>query len=249
VPGRVANPGVPEGYHAMKLRMPGGKNARPIQPELDIEPEEPQSLWLEEYANYTRQAKTWRLIAMIEAVILIAGVAGLIYFATTTQFAPYIVSTGADGAAVTAQLAEQAVPVTEKVIHAELADWTNDARSVVADSVVQRTRIAGVYALVQNGSQARQTINGYYAGADTSPLLRAAKETDSVNVDAVLPLGNQSYVVQWTETKRDLGGKVTGTQHWESSVTIVFSTPTSQDELLRNPLGLYITQLTWTQKG
>jgi type IV secretion system protein VirB5 len=233
----------------MKLRMPGGKSARPIEPEVDTEPQEPQSLWLEEYARYTRQAKTWRFIAILEAVVLIGGIGGLIFFASTTQFLPYIVSVGADGAPVTAQLVLQAAPVTEKVIHAELSDWTNDARSVVADSVVQRARIAGVYDLVQNGSQARQTLNAYYSSPDTSPLQRAANESDTINVDAVLPLGNQAYVVQWTETKRDLGGKVKGTQHWEASVTIAFSTPTSEDELLRNPLGLYITNLTWTQKG
>jgi type IV secretory pathway TrbF-like protein len=233
---------------SMKLRMPGGKSAQRGQLADDSEPDA-KSEWLAEYSSYTRQGNIWRVVALVEAVILIAGVAGLIYFATTTQFAPYIISVGKDGAPVSAQIAEQGSPVTEKIIHAQLAHWTSDARSVVADGVLQRARIAGVYDLLAGGSPARATVDAYYQSPDTSPVQRAAKESDYVNVDQVLPLGNQTYVVQWTETKRGLDGKVTATQHWESSVTVAFSTPTSTDQLLRNPLGMYITQLTWTLKG
>jgi len=236
----------------MKLKIPGGRGRSAQSSPSASEPDfNADDLWLEQYARFTRQAKTWRMVAMVEAVILIVGLGGLAYAATQTQFAPYIVITNTLGSPISVHMAEQTTPVDAKIINAELREWVKDARSVVTDGVVEAENINGAYDLIAGGSPAAAFLTSYYQVTGNSPFEKAVKGTISVNVDAVLPQDNQTYVVQWTETTRDLGGRValTGTQHWEASITIVFALPQGQSQLRRNPLGLYITQLSWTQKS
>jgi type IV secretory pathway TrbF-like protein len=42
---------------------------------------------------------------------------------------------------------------------------------------------------------------------------------------------------------------VTGTQNWEASLSVAFTPPTNEDQIIKNPIGLYITSVNWTQKS
>jgi type IV secretion system protein VirB5 len=233
----------------MKLKMPGGKGgAQPVQP-TDNPYLNAQNVWLERYGHFIQQAYNWRLIAMLEAVALVVGVVGLIYVATQTKYVPYIVDVNQEGLPINVHLAEQAGPIDQRVVHAELANWVTDARSVVTDRIAEKANLKVVYDMVSDGSPARGFLDQYYPVGGHSPFDRAQKETDNINIDAILQISNQTYVVQWTETIRDLGGRVTATQHWEANISVAFTPPTSEQQIESNPIGLFITQLTWTQKS
>jgi type IV secretion system protein VirB5 len=146
-------------------------------------------------------------------------------------------------------LADQAGPVDQRVVHAELANWISNARSVVTDRIVEKQNIDGMFDMVQNNSAASGFLNSYYPVADHSPFQRATSLTDAVQVTAILPVSNQTYVVQWTETIRDLNGRVTSTQNWEGSISVAFTPPTTEDQVIKNPIGMFITSVSWTQKS
>jgi type IV secretion system protein VirB5 len=232
----------------MKLKMPSGKH----QPTI-VAPDNPylnaQNVWLERYGHFIQQAYNWRLIAMLEAVALIVGVFGLIYVASQTKFVPYIVDVNKEGLPINVHIADQGSTIDQRVVHAELASWISNARSVVTDRIVEKQNIDGVYSMIADNSAARGFLDQYYPVGGHSPFDRAQKETDSVAITAILPVSNQTYVVQWTETIRDLTGKVTSTQNWEASISVAFTPPTTEDQVIKNPIGLYITSVNWTQKS
>jgi type IV secretion system protein VirB5 len=232
----------------MKLKMPNKQSRESTQvsdnPYLNA-----QNVWLERYGHFIQQAYNWRLIAMLEAVALIIGVFGLIYVANQTKFVPYIVDVNKEGLPINVHIADQGSSIDQRVVHAELATWVTNARSVVTDRIVEKQNIDGVYALIAQDSAARGYLDQYYPVGGHSPFDRAAKQTVAVNITAILPVSNQSYIVQWTETIRDLGGRVTSTQNWEASISVAFTPPTSEDQVIRNPIGLFITSVNWTQKS
>ena len=207
-----------------------------------------QSVWLERYGSYVKQAYNWRLMAMLEAVALIVAVIGLIYVASQTKFVPYVVAVDKIGEAFAVHPADRASPVDPRVVRAELANWVVKARSIVTDRIVEHRDIDDVYAIVPDGTAARGYLDAYFQASGNSPFDRAMRETVEIKVTAILPISPTTYTVQWDELTRDLRGKETGRHSWEASIGVGFRPPADESQILRDPLGLYITTLSWTQK-
>lgn len=233
----------------MKLKVPGKHDSSQSEQVPDNPYLNAQSAWLERYGSFIQQAYNWRLIAMLEAVAIIIGVFGLIYVAGQSKFVPYIVDVNQEGLPINVHLAAETGPVDQRVVHAELANWVTNARSVVTDRIVEKQNIDGMFDMVQNGSAASGFLNSYYPAAGHSPFQRALTSTDAVEITAILPISNQTYVVQWTETIRDPQGRVTSTQNWEGSISVAFTPPTTEAQVIKNPIGMYITSVSWTQKS
>ncbi|MBD5657560.1 MAG: conjugal transfer protein TrbF [Candidatus Eremiobacteraeota bacterium] len=233
----------------MKLGRARPKPPVPANASTDRDPYvDAREAWTERYGTYLQQAYNWRLIAMLEAVALVAAIGGLIYLASQTKFVPYVVAIDKVGTAIAVAPADRASTVDQRVVRAQLANWLVFARSVVTDRIVELKFVNNVYALVASDSPAKGFLDAYYPNNGRSPFDRAKNETDTVAVNTILPISGQSYQLQWTETIRDLHGRVTSTQTWEGTTTIAFRPPDNEQTILQNPLGLYITSIDWTQK-
>jgi type IV secretory pathway TrbF-like protein len=129
-----------------------------------------------------------------------------------------------------------------RVVKAELAAWIVDVRSVSSDPLAEKTALARAYALT--AATATTFLNDYYRRH--SPF--GQPRTVAVSVESVLPLSKQTYQIQWSEDARDLQGRDIGTTQWLASVTVAFDPPTDERGILSNPLGLYLTSISWTQR-
>ena len=205
-----------------------------------------QQVWMERYGSYISSAHNWRLLAMLEAIALIAAVVGLLFVAGQNKFVPYVVQIDKIGMPLAVRPADEASPVDQRVIRAEIANFIVDARSVVTDRVVEKSYLDHVYAFVPPGAAAKGYLDSYYPG--NSPFDRALRSTVEVSIVAILPISTSTYEVQWTETTRDLSGKITGSEQWDGSVGVAIRPPTDEATILRNPLGIYITTLNWVRK-
>jgi type IV secretion system protein VirB5 len=79
------------------------------------------------------------------------------------------------------------------------------------------------------------------------PFEIASKETVQAQVDSVLREPSGSYEVRWTETTRNLNGDVLSTTHWRALLAVQL-VPPDPDHLLTNPIGLYVTQIDWSEE-
>jgi type IV secretion system protein VirB5 len=227
------------------------RKAKDSAPRPDTERDpytEARDVWLERYGTYIQQAYNWRLIALLEAVALTFAIVGFIFLNTQSKLVPYVVAIDKVGTAIAVAPADRASPVDPRVVRAQLANWIVFARSVVTDRIVELHYIDSVYALVPDDSPAKGYLDNWYPNDGHSPFDRAKTETDDVAVNAILPISPDSYELQWTETIRDLRGRVTKTQTWDATATIAFRPPDNEPTILKNPLGLYITSISWTQK-
>lgn len=201
--------------------------------------------WNERYGDYIAQAKNWRLAAIVSLFIATILSLGSMWLASQTKFIPYVVEVDKLGQDVAVAQADRATfTPDDRIIRAQLGAWISDARSVSSDPVAERSTLTRVYAMI--ATTAKPYLDDWYRAH--SPFETGQRNTVAVTVDAVLPQSERTYQLQWTEEQRSLDGSRTSTTHWIANVTIGLNPPADEATILRNPTGLYVTDLSWTQR-
>lgn len=202
--------------------------------------------WNERYGSYVAQARTWRLVAVAALGVAAVAVAGIAYIGSQSRIVPYVVRINKLGDAVAVGPAEVGHPVNKRVIVAQLAQWVVDVRSIYADYAAEHAIIEQAYSTIANQSPAQAAFNDYFRAH--SPFDLAATETRSVQVHDVLPVSPHVYRVTWTETTIPRNASETRTRTWSALITIRISPPSTPAQIMRNPMGVLITDFTWSQR-
>jgi type IV secretion system protein TrbF len=201
--------------------------------------------WDERYGDLITRARNWRNMAFLSGVIALLATGGVIWLSARSRVVPFVVLMDSLGRPVASGMAEQASTADDRLKRAEVLGWVENLRLVTTDAVAQRKAIDRVYAHIASGSPAQTFISEFYRS--DPPFTRAQTDTVSVDVKSVLPTSDRTYEVEWIETARDLYGAVKSTDHWKGSFSIALNPP-SEERLARiNPLGIYVTQVSWTK--
>lgn len=200
--------------------------------------------WNERYGDYISRARTWQLVAL--ASIGLSAVLGfsLVQIAGQAKVQPFVVEVDKLGDAVAVKRADKAVIPDERIIRYQLANFITNARGVTPDAVVQKRWLDGLYSM--STSSAAQYLNEYYRKTD--PFETARTSMVAVDIQTALPLSKDTWQVQWTETRRGLNGLVEGQTRWQAVLTIKMFLPTSPAQIIANPTGVVVEQITWTQQ-
>jgi len=201
--------------------------------------------WNERYRDLIVAARNWRLLAVTSSVVALVAVLGLIVIGAKPKVIPYIVAVDNLGKVVSQGTAVQASVADDRLKCAALWSWVQDWRMVSSDATVEKNAIERVYAQIGNGTPAAIRISDAYR--DESPLKLAQTETVSVNVRALYASSKDSYEVEWTETTFDLKGEQVGTQNYKGVITISIHPPDDEGLPRVNPLGIYVTNVSWSK--
>jgi type IV secretory pathway TrbF-like protein len=184
--------------------------------------------------------------AVAALALVSVGLLGLVYvFGTRPRAIPSVVAVDKAGSIVAvARPVQPGAPLSEEnVVRYQLAQFIGDSRAVLGDATAMKEQIRRAYALARG--QAGQVLNGWYKAHD--PFAAGARGSVQVQVYSVLKLSPDSYEVHWTETPRDEQGSGGPPSQWRG-VFRVETLPPDPDEILSNPLGLYVTQIDWQQE-
>jgi type IV secretory pathway TrbF-like protein len=125
-------------------------------------------------------------------------------------------------------------------------------RTVVPSADAQRDLIRRAYAFVDQRSAA--FLNEYFANPANDPRVLGTRMTRLIEVTSVLPVPGapndamSTWKVQWTERELPTAaGMSARTSAWEGYLTVRTVPPQRGDVIEDNPLGLYVTTITWTQ--
>lgn len=202
--------------------------------------------WNDRYADLSRATRNWQLVAAgaLVADLILAG--GAVWLAERRVVIPYVVEVDKLGLAVAAGPAARDPEAlsSEKLARYQLAAFVRSARSVIADPVALKRALDQVYAYARGA--AITYLDDYYRSSN--PFEHAKKMTVAVDVQSLLPLSERTWQIRWTETTRGLDGAVSAKSAWEAVVTVETVSPTSEEVLLSNPLGLYVVNLSWTRQ-
>ncbi len=182
------------------------------------------------------------LIALAVALILSSVLS--LYLARKPRVIPYVIELNRAGEiAGVVEPVERDTALTDAIVRFELAQFITDARSILADGAAEKAALHRVYDMARG--TAATTLPAYYRSH--GPFEMAAKETTEAQVDSALREPNGAYEMHWTETTRNLNGDLLSTTHWRALLAVQLMAP-DPDKLLTNPIGLYVTQIDWSEE-
>ena len=202
--------------------------------------------WDERYGDLVARAKKANRIAVICASLaLLETVAFIVMILRPPKV--IVIAVNSAGQYLGSGASDQPLVISEGMKRSALSEWVSNLRLVTPDGVSQRGAIEKVYAMMSSGSSAQSMVSDFYRAAP--PQTRSQSETVHVEVNSVLPTSAKTYEVEWVEVTRDLQGKVLYQQRWKGAFTFVVSSSPPNDERLSrlNPIGLYITEASWSK--
>jgi len=208
--------------------------------------------WDERYADLVLGKRNWQIAAgglLLLALILASAMGWLI---SRSRYIPYVVEVDKLGYALTVHqpLSPASVPdVTARIQRYEISAFIRNARSISSDAQVEHQMLNSLLAHARGAAD--RFLDAYYHsdGFTHNPFKLAEKQTVSIEIDSILQLSPTSYQVRWSEQQRDLNGVVIGAPtYWEAVLQTQVVPPNSDDAIVSNPLGFYVTQISWTQQ-
>jgi len=208
--------------------------------------------WNDHVGGLAQSRRMWQFVAILSLLIVLAAVGGIISIGSQSKFVPYVVKVDNLGTAVATTRADRASPIDPRVVQAQLGSFIQSARFVTSDIALQRQGIFRVYSMLLPNDPAMGKMNDWLNGnAETTPFKRAESRTVSVEIASVIPQTSQTWQVDWTETERDRqGGLIQPPAKWRALVTIRVNAPntgTSEQQIHDNPLGIFVSDFSWSR--
>ncbi|HTR47039.1 MAG TPA: VirB8/TrbF family protein [Verrucomicrobiae bacterium] len=208
--------------------------------------------WDERYADLVLGKRNWQIAAggLLAATLILAG--GIVWLSTRSRYIPYVVQVDKLGYALTVPqpLTPVSVPdIATRIQRYEVAAFIQDARSVSSDPLLEHQMLNSLLAHVRGAAD--KFLDAYYHSENFThnPFKLAESQTVTVQIDSILQVSPASYQIRWTEQHHDLNGAPLGAaSHWEAMLQTEIVPPKSDDSIVSNPLGFYVTQISWTQQ-
>ena len=202
-----------------------------------------------QFADLARGKRNWQFVAFFSLALLALAVAGLVTLSVQSRVVPYVVEVDGAGRATAIAPAEAVPAVADRVVTAAVARFVSNIRTAYADPVAQRDAVYRAYAYVVG--DAGTYLEAYFSDPANDPRERGQGYRRDVEVTNVLPVpggpegGPKTYRVQWDERETSPREGVRE-RSWEGYLSVTVSPPTSTEALERNPLGVYVTDLSWS---
>jgi type IV secretion system protein VirB5 len=198
------------------------------------------------FGDLAKGKRNWQLVAFGLLVLLGGVLAAYLRLSGESRITPYVVQVDKLGQAVAFGPAEQLGAKDRRIYVYQLAAFVRDLRTVSSDAETERQLLYGAYAYAAGA--ARGTLDEYFANPAHDPRVLGRSLTRQVEVTAVIPLPKtKTWKVSWRETERPRVAGAVRTIAWEAYLTVVLHPPSTTEALLKNPLGLFVTDLSWSE--
>jgi len=199
-------------------------------------------VWDERMGSTRVQARNWRLAALMSLGLSTVLAGGMIWMSSTSRVTPYVVEVQENGAVKAVGPASGSFAITDAQIAHQLAAFIKNTRSVSIDPVIIRQNWLSAYDFATD--QASTTLNAY--AQDNDPFSQVGSKSVTVDVTSVVRASDDSFELRWRETGYQNGAQL-GVQNFTAVLSIIIKPPTDAATLHKNPLGLYVHGLNWSQ--
>jgi len=204
--------------------------------------------WNAQFGRQVSEKNSWRMAALIALLIAMISIGGLVTLGASTKVVPYVAVIDELGNPLATGMAKVSGTTDPRVVRAVVGDFFRNFRSVTTDGYAQKERIRRTYAMLSSQDPSYRVLNEHYSSPQWDPFERAKKVTVSVDLSLILPLSKNTYRVEWTELERDRSGQVMNSDRYQANLTLKQNEELSGQEMLENPLGLYVTEIHWSKR-
>ncbi len=202
--------------------------------------------WNERYGSYIKSRDQWRNMAFMSMAFALICLVGFIYHSSQSKFIPYVVEVDQLGRSVAVSPASQTNAHDERVIKSQLSRFIVNTRSVTSDAEVQKSWIFEAYTMINPADPSFLFLQNHFQ-TTANPFVRAARVTVEIKVSTVLRQTNESWEIEWIETTKNRKGELIGDPvRMRSLMQIYLTVPEKIEQIYKNPAGVYIKDLSWS---
>lgn len=208
--------------------------------------------WDERVGDAVAREHGWKIAFFSMLVVLAGSVTGNVYQGTQSKIVPYVVERDRNADVVAVRAADRATAPDEAHIKAALARWLTNNRTIYTDVNALKKAINEAYALTASGSAAFTQLSLHYQQND--PFERAKRSTVAVSNLTGMPLsepdveGRTTWRLEWIETETGRDGTPIRREPWNAIITFKVTLPSTAEEVVKNPDGIFVVNYSWTAR-
>ena len=195
------------------------------------------------------QILKWQRLSYMSIVAMIICIFGIIFIATRSTFIPYVIHVDPETGYVKSlgALEQGKTKVTSTEVNYFLSQFVTNMRSIPKDEYVLKENVdKGIKYLT---SQSAQKYKNLYLDEFTKKI---GSEYSRIRILNVNPIANtkNTYQVRWEETTINKSNSMQPIKTvYTGNFSIEQKTVSNKEDLVLNPLGLYITVFEFSQEG
>ncbi|MBL8552277.1 MAG: conjugal transfer protein TrbF [Hyphomonadaceae bacterium] len=199
--------------------------------------------WDARMGSAVLSARTWRAIAFAAVGASALLGLGLTIVALQQRTFVHVVEVSPEGQVMAARVADGRWSPTETQIAYHLSRFVRLVRSLPTDGVVLRENWLEAYKFLTPTAAAQLN---EMARAD-DPFLSLGRVGRTIHVRSVIARSDESWEVAWIERATNATG-TSDPQVYTGVFTVTLRPPRNADEVASNPLGLLISDFSWSRE-
>lgn len=200
--------------------------------------------WAEMYGSFIQERNQWRMatvLALVVGILLGIGDVGLVM---KEKVVPYVYEVDRAGRVSGAVMAKK-IETTEEIIQYSLKQFITSWRTVTADIALQE-RYVKLSSFMTIGS-AKGFLRQWYS--TNNPYLSSEKQLIEIRILALpLYISGDTWLVEWEEIERSHDGVERSRVSYQANLLIKRKLPETDDEILKNAPGIYISEISHSRK-
>lgn len=201
--------------------------------------------WLERYGDYIAQKRNWQIVAILSLVITLVCVVFLGYIGSLNKLIPYVIEVDKLGNTAKIGIVQNIDLKNTNVIKYSLNTFIYDWRTVWGNANTQRKFIFDAYNYIEPNSKAFYFLNESYK--NNNPFELSSKQNVRIKIKSILPQNISTWQVEWEEITTNLIEEKISDVSYRGFFQIKQIPPTTEEEILKNPLGIFITDINYAQ--
>lgn len=195
-----------------------------------------QREWNERISFNKLQEKSWRYMALLSSLMSVFLLASLLAVWFLRPMKVYVAEVTKEGQVINVLPLKKTYQPKIAEKNYFLRNFIQLLRSLPLDPVVAKCNWISAYRFLNRRSATMMT--DYLRKENPTSLL--GKETKTIEIVKVDSMSNNSFEVHWIEHHFDLNGRNFLRKNFIGDFVIAINAPTNEDQILHNPLGIYI---------
>jgi len=202
-----------------------------------------KQIWDDRIGNSREQAKNWRIFSLV--TLGLSFFLGLILLVeiNKNKIVPYVIEIQDQKARTVGKATEYYKP-TQELTKFFLSEFITSIRTISSDPIIVKRNWLKAYNFLS--STAGQQMNEI--AKKNNPFDLVGKVAVTPQIESVTVISDSSYQIEWSEDIFALQGSSQQGKKFTAILTVKINPPKTEEELLRNPLGIYIDSINISEK-
>ncbi|UPT64908.1 MAG: conjugal transfer protein TrbF [Hyphomonadaceae bacterium JAD_PAG50586_4] len=226
------------------MNMPFRAPARSFAPEQAETPyQRARQEWDARMGSAVLSARAWRAMAFGALALLGVSVVSLVIVALQQRSFVHVVEVSPEGQVMNVRAADGRWSPNEAQIAYHLGQFIRLVRSLPTDGVVLRENWLQAYRFLTPQAAAQLT----EIARQDDPFLSLGRVGRTVHIRSIIARSNSAWEVTWVERATNASG-TTDPEIYSGVFTLTTRPPRNADEIANNPLGLLISDFSWSRQ-